>query len=104
SPPARPGGAYMKLSLAAYSFNRLLPNRKPMAEQEKAEFTIPKFVDFCAKMNLDGCEPTSYYFPAEVTRDYLLALKHQAFTLGLDISGTAIGSDFGKAEGPDREE
>jgi sugar phosphate isomerase/epimerase len=54
-------------------------------------------------LNLDGTELTSYYFPADVSRDYLLDLKEQTFRLGLDISGTAIGNDFCLPEGKDRE-
>lgn len=99
--PVRNGVSHMKLSLAAYSFNRMLsrPGRNP-----KGEMTMPDFVDYCAKMNLDGTELTSYYFPADVTNEYLLNLKEQTFRLGLDISGTAIGNDFCLPEGEKRQE
>lgn len=90
----------MKLSLAAYSFNRMLP--RPGRDQ-KGEMTLEDFVDYCAKLNLDGTELTSYYFPAEPSRDYLLNLKEQTFRLGLDISGTAIGNDFCLPEGEKRQ-
>lgn len=98
--PARNGASHMKLSLAAYSFNRMLsrPNR-----DQKGEMTLADFVDFCAKLNLDGTELTSYYFPADVSNDYLLDLKEQTFRLGLDISGTAIGNDFCLPEGEKRQ-
>ena len=98
--PVRNGASHMKLSLAAYSFNRMLP--RPNREQ-KSEMTLSDFVDYCAKLNLDGTELTSYYFPAEVSRDYLLDLKEQTFRLGLDISGTAIGNDFCLPEGKERD-
>ena len=52
------------------------------------------FIDFCAEQNLDGTELTAYYFPKEITTDYLLSLKERTYRLGLDISGTAIGNDF----------
>lgn len=99
--PVRNGASHMKLSLAAYSFNRMLsrPGRN-----QKGEMTMPDFVDYCAKMNLDGTELTSYYFPADVTNEYLLSLKEQTFRLGLDISGTAIGNDFCLPEGEKRQE
>ena len=93
-PPERTGTPHMKLSLAAYSFNRMLPRRADAEELAKAKMRLEDFVQFCADLNLDGCEPTSYYFPKEVTHDYLMALKEQTFRLGLDISGTAIGNDF----------
>ncbi|MFP4502383.1 MAG: sugar phosphate isomerase/epimerase family protein [Candidatus Hydrogenedentota bacterium] len=93
-PITRTGGPHMKLSLAAYSFNRQLQRRPTPTQLKEAEMTLEDFVDFCAAMNLDGCEPTSYYFPKELDHDYLMALKQKTFRLGLDISGTAIGNDY----------
>lgn len=104
APVAREHGPYMKLSLAAYSFHSILPKRASAEEYAKAEMKLEDFVRYCAELNLDGCEPTSYYFPAEVTPEYLLNLKQLAFRLGLDISGTAIGNDFCVPDGPKREE
>ena len=104
SPIAREHGPYMKLSLAAYSFNRVLPKRASAEEYAKAEMKLEDFVRYCGDLDLDGCEPTSYYFPAEVSQEYLLNLKQLAFRLGLDISGTAIGNDFCVPDGPTREE
>ena len=98
--PVRNGASHMKLSLAAYSFNRMLP--RP-GRNQKGEMTLEDFVDYCAKLNLDGTELTSYYFPEEPSRDYLLNLKEQTFRLGLDISGTAIGNDFCLPEGEKRQ-
>jgi len=92
--PERNGSSYMKLSLAGYSFNRFLSRRPTPAEAATAKMSLEDFIDFCAKMDLDGCEPTAYYFPAQVTEPYLQEVKHRAFRLGLDISGTAIGNDF----------
>jgi sugar phosphate isomerase/epimerase len=62
------------------------------------------FVDDCAKFGLEGTELTSYYFPSDVTSDYLRRLKGHCFRLGLDVSGTAVGNDFGHPEGPERDE
>lgn len=99
-PPERNGQTHMKLSLAAYSFNRFLsrPGRG-----QKGEMTLDDFVEFCAKLNLDGTELTSYYFPENVTNEYLLHLKEKTFRLGLDVSGTAIGNDFCLAPGEKRD-
>lgn len=102
-PPKRTGEPYMKLSLAGYSFNRLMVRRGTPEEVAKAEMTIEKFIEYCAELNLDGCEPTSYYFPKRVTHDYLMKIKEMTFRLGLDISGTAIGNDFCLAPGKERE-
>jgi len=105
-PIARPGAPKMKLSLAAYSFNRLLPRRasQEFLDSGKAKMKLERFVEFCAEQQLDGCEPTSYYFPEVVTQEYLLSIKEMAFRLGLDISGTAIGNDFALVPGEKRDE
>jgi sugar phosphate isomerase/epimerase len=94
-PPVRSGKApRFKLSLAAYSFNRWLPKAWQPEDLEKAKFTLEKFIDYCAEQNLDGCELTAYYFPKNITTEYLLSLKERAHRQGLSISGTAIGNDF----------
>ena len=98
--PVRNGASHMKLSLAAYSFNRMLPRA---SRGQKGEMTLSDFVDYCAKLNLDGTELTSYYFPEKPSDEYLLNLKEQTFRLGLDISGTAIGNDFCIPEGEKRQ-
>jgi len=87
---------YMKLSLAAYSFRQFLGGNEPT-------MTMEDFIDKCAEYNLDGCELTSYWFPKEITNEYLLGLKQKAFRLGLDISGTAIGNDFCIPPSPERD-
>lgn len=93
--PQRNGAPHMKLSLAAYSFNRMLSKNWSLKDPVKKEqFDLFQFVDYCAKLNLDGTELTSYYFPKDVDNNYLMALKQQTFRLGLDVSGTAIGNDF----------
>lgn len=92
---ARP---YMKLSLAAYSFNRQLGRG-----EKPGDMTLMDFIDFCAEMDLDGTELTSYYFPREVTQEYLLEIKRRTFLLGLDVSGTAIGNDFCLPPGASRD-
>jgi sugar phosphate isomerase/epimerase len=102
-PINRTGKPYFKLSLAAYSFNRFLPKNWPKPSKSQPTMSIENFVDFCAAMDLDGTELTSYYFPVELTPAYLASLKERAFRLGLDISGTAIGNDFCLADGPARE-
>lgn len=104
SPLKRNGKPHMRLALAGYSFNRQMARRGTAAQIAKAEMRLEDFVDYCAELDLDGCEPTSYYFPKEVTHEYLLDIKQRAFRLGLDISGTAIGNDFCLPEGKARDE
>ncbi len=95
-PIARNGQPKFKFSLAAYSYRSLLTGENP-------QLTLNDFVDDCAKFGLEGTELTSYYFPKGVTHDYLRSLKRQCFRLGLDVSGTAVGNDFGVAPGPARD-
>lgn len=101
-PVRRNGKSHLKLSLAAYSFNRLL-GRTP-EQKAGAKMTLEEFIRFCADQQLDGCELTAYYFPKEITDEYLLKIKEMTFRLGLDISGTAIGNDFCLPEGSARQQ
>ncbi len=87
-PIQRNGLAKFKLSLAAYSYRDLLTGNSP-------PLTLNDFLADCAKFGLEGTELTSYYFPKTVTSDYLRQLKKQCFELGLDVSGTAVGNEFG---------
>jgi sugar phosphate isomerase/epimerase len=92
--PTGPKTSKLKLSLAAYSFNRLMVCRGTADQIASARMSIEKFIDFCAQQDLGASELTSYYFPKEVTEEYLTSLKAQTHRLGLSISGTAIGNDF----------
>jgi sugar phosphate isomerase/epimerase len=76
-----------KLTLAGYSYRKLLTGEQP-------ELTLEQFVQDCARFGLEGTEPTSYYFPQPVTHEYLCRLKALAFRLGLSISSTAVGNNF----------
>lgn len=96
-PVRRTDKALIKLSLAAYSFNRFLT----LNSKTKPTMTMDDFVDFAANLGLEAIEPTSYYFP-ETSREYLTAFKGKCTRLGLDISGTAVGNDFCKAEPDER--
>jgi sugar phosphate isomerase/epimerase len=95
-PIERPGPAKFKFSLAGYSYRKLLTGNPP-------ELTIADFIVDCARFGLEGTEPTSYYFPKDWTVDDLRQLKHLAFRLGLDFSGTAVGNDFCHPPGEERD-
>jgi sugar phosphate isomerase/epimerase len=95
-PIARNGEAKFKFSLAAYSYRDLFG-----AKTDK--LTLQDFVSDCAKFGLEGTELTSYYFPTPTTPEYLHSLRKQCFQLGLDVSGTAIGNDFGHPHGEKRQ-
>lgn len=103
-PPKRTGKPYMKLSLAAYSFNKFLPKSWTAESAKDAKLTLDGFIDYCASLDLAGTELTSYYFPKDVTPEYLTSIKERTFRLGLDISGTAIGNDFCVADAQKRQQ
>lgn len=92
----------MKLSLAAYSFNRLFSRRGTPEQIAAAEMTLEKFIDYCAEQQLGAAELTGYYFPKDVTPEYLMSLRERTHRLGISISGTAIGNDFCVKEGEKR--
>ncbi|MBO93821.1 MAG: xylose isomerase [Opitutales bacterium] len=97
APIKRIGGPKLKLSLAAYSFRKQL-TAKPGAS---GAMDMLGFVDWCATQDLDGCEPTSYFFPKEVTPEYLAQLKRKAHLHGLDVSSGAIRNVFTLPDGPE---
>lgn len=80
----------LRLSLAAYSLRKYLA---PKAD-EPHKMDLFDFVDFCRAQGLAGAELTSYYFPNDVTDDYLLRLKRHCHMQGVTISGGAIRNDF----------
>jgi sugar phosphate isomerase/epimerase len=96
-PVKRNGTPKFKFSLAAYSYRNLLTGESP-------KLALSDFIDDCARMQLEGTELTSYYFPDPVMPEYLRTLKQQCFRLGLDVSGTAVGNDFGHPPGPKRDQ
>ncbi len=86
----RPKPGHLKLSLAAYSMRKYLAGNSSPDQS----MNLHQFVDFCAKYGLPGGELTSYYFPDEVTHDYLLDLKRHCHLRGVSVSGGAIRNDF----------
>jgi sugar phosphate isomerase/epimerase len=94
-PVQRKGPPGLKLSIAAYSYRKFLSAKEP-------SMTLDDFLDKGAELGLDAVEPTSYYF-RDTSTPYLRHLRSKAFRLGLDISGTAIGNDFGHPPGAARD-
>ena len=86
-PIKRPGPKPdLKLSLAAYSFNKALDLKKPT-------MTLFDFIDLAADLPLDAVELTSYYW-AETTDAYLDKLKAYCEKKKLAISGVPVGNTF----------
>jgi sugar phosphate isomerase/epimerase len=104
-PFRRPEPARLLLSLAAYSFRQSFRTGSGGARAGGAGRTLDifEFLDYCAEHGCVGSELTSYYFPAELDRDYLLRVRRRAFLRGLTISGTAVGNVFTLPRGDRRD-
>lgn len=88
----RSPGLKLKLALNAYSFN------KPLMA---GTMTLEDVIDYCAAHNVEGLDPTGYYFPGypKVPSDeYIYALKKRAYLSGVSISGTGVRNDFTVAD------
>ena len=78
----------LKLSLNAYSFDRLLRD---------GSMSISDMLDYCARTGFDAVDLTGYYFPGYPSvpaDDFIFEVKRKAFKLGLGISGTGVRNDF----------
>jgi sugar phosphate isomerase/epimerase len=95
-PIGRTRPSHLKLSLAAYSYRDYLSGPKKTMD-------LFGFLELAADLGLDAVEPTSYYFPEDVSTGYLHRMKQRAFLLGLDVSGTAVMNDFCLPPGPERD-
>ncbi|QDT16434.1 sugar phosphate isomerase/epimerase family protein [Alienimonas californiensis] len=101
-------GPLFKLSLAAYSFNKMLPR----GSKTDTEMDLYDVADYAASLGLPGVELTGYYFPQSVQdfeaggegEKYVRDLAHHCFANGLSVSGTAIGNDFALPPGDARDQ
>ena len=97
-PIHRAGSDVLKVSVNAFSFSRML-NAK--IKHGKEGIDLFDLVDFCAKNNIDGFDPTGYFFPGfpDVPPDaYIYDLKRKAFECGVGISGTGARNNFTTAD------
>jgi sugar phosphate isomerase/epimerase len=96
-PVKRVGGPRLKLGLAAYSL------RDHLTGKAEPAMTMLDFVEQAALWQVDGVEPTSYYFPEEITPEYLGRLKRLCHVNGLGIIGVPVRNTFTFPAGPDRD-
>ncbi len=89
--------SHIKLSLAAYSFREALQGKA----KSPATMDLHQFIDRCAQLELDGVELTGYYMPEPIEQSYLHQLRMHCYRSGLEVSGTAIRTDFSAAAGTD---
>ena len=102
----RPAPPRLQLSLAAYSFRDFFKDAshpRSVSAQPNRQMDMFQFIDYCATHGCAGAELTSYYFPAEISSDYLLRVRRHAFLRGVAVSGTAVGNDFTIRKGSKRD-
>ncbi|MBO9619009.1 MAG: sugar phosphate isomerase/epimerase [Niabella sp.] len=90
----RPGKAYIKTSLNAYSFSKLLNDD---LNNPGSGMSMEGLLEFAAAHNFDAVDLTGYYFPGYPNKpasEFINNIKRKAFLLGLDISGTGVRNDF----------
>lgn len=96
-----PGGARLRLALAAYSFRKHFewmrgkPNKKP----QTPAITMQGFIDFCAEHDCGGAELTSYFFPGDASEQSYADMRAYAHQRGVEICGTAIANNFSNPKG-----
>jgi sugar phosphate isomerase/epimerase len=98
TPIKRAGGAKLKTSLNAYSFNKLLNDN---LKGRGKGISLLELLDYCAEQDFDAIDPTGYFFPdypKPPSDKYVNDFKRRAFTLGLDISGTGVRNNFAQAD------
>jgi sugar phosphate isomerase/epimerase len=94
----------LKISLNAYSFNKLLND----AIRGRGEgTTLMKLLDFAAQNKFEGLDATGYYFPgypAVPPDSYIDGLRKKAADLGIAISGTGVRNNFTTADAAVRQQ
>jgi sugar phosphate isomerase/epimerase len=104
-PFKRAGQPRLRLSLAAYSFRQFFKDashKRDNAAAAEKQIDLFQFIDYCAEHNCDAAELTSYYFPKDITNDFLLQVKRHAFLRGVELSGTSVGNTFTPPPGEKR--
>jgi sugar phosphate isomerase/epimerase len=88
--------------LAAYSFRKYMKHSSHARDRivaESDQIDLFQFIDYAADQGCVGAELTSYYFPPDVSRKYLVDIRRHAFLRGVEISGTAVGNTFALPDG-----
>ncbi|HEV2687375.1 MAG TPA: sugar phosphate isomerase/epimerase family protein [Bryobacteraceae bacterium] len=91
---AAPAKPVLKVSLNAYSFNKMLNDS---LKGRGEGITLLQVLEFAAKNKFEGFDPTGYYFPgypAVPENAYVDQLKKRAADLGVGISGTGVRNNF----------
>src|SRR5262245_9996645 len=84
----------LKVALNAYSFSKLLNDS---IRNRGVGVTLIQVLEYCSKQNIEGFDPTGYFFPGYPkvpTDEYLNDFKRRAADLGIGISGTGVRNNF----------
>jgi sugar phosphate isomerase/epimerase len=103
-PINRAGKSRMQLGVAAYSFREFFQwsrGKEQKAPEGRAPWSVLDFVDWCADHNVPGAELTSYYFPPDVDRSFLLEVRRHTYLRGVQLAGTAVGNNWALPKGPE---
>ena len=92
-PFARESAKFSGLGLTTYSMKRHMKWWWGK-ETKSGKLEMVDFLDYCAKLGLEGAEITSYFFPDPLEKREIHALKRRAHLLGLDITGGSHGQQF----------
>src|SRR6478609_4957649 len=95
-PVQRSGGSYVRTSLNAFSFSKML-NYYNKTQKRDSGMSMFDMLDYCARQNFDAVDLTGYFFPgypAVPSDEFINDVKKRAFQLGLDISGTGVRNDL----------
>src|SRR5215218_4758577 len=95
-PIERKGGSYVRTSLNAFSFSKML-NYYNKTQKRDSGMSMLDMLDYCAEQNFDGVDLTGYFFPgypAVPSDEFINSVKKRAFQLGLDITGTGVRNDL----------
>lgn len=93
-PIERKGGSYIKISLQAYAFSKLLNDN---SKGRSAGMSLSDLIDYSAQNNFDAVDLTGYYFPGYPqipTDEYIYGLKKKAYELCVEICCTGVRNDF----------
>lgn len=96
----------LRTSLNAYSFYVELNLGLKEPAHPKA-MSLGQLLDFAAEAGFDAVDLTGYFFasyPKVPTDAEIFAVKHAAFRLGLEISGSGVRNDFTTADKSLRDE
>lgn len=91
-PFARKSASFKGLGMTNYSMKRHM--KWWWGKPAKGNLDMLDFIDYCAELDLDGAEITSYFFQDPLEKSYINKVKRRAHLQGVDLTGGAMGNNF----------